>query len=223
MIRLELGDELYSWRGSPEILDEKYFKVRNLDKLHFVELQSNSELNGVVLIGKISVIVDSVIYTRSHGAIGETTEFIGSSLAILGLELADVQESLYKVNGDSNETEGIWSEANKLIYKLRKSLTKKETKIQIDNDSDVKYIIFGKSNLFLLGSTDNFVLIHKKKISVRKGENSLVQVDPHDGITIATEDRCIRLGTQKDSSDLSFLGDLGVNIASKVLDSIVWD
>ncbi len=222
-MELELGDQIFSWNGSSEILDEKYFQVKKLENINLIELTSDSKLDGVVLVGKISIVVDSVVYTQSHGAIGETTEFLGSSLAILGLKLTDVQKFLHKEFYDSHEAESIRKEANQLIGKLRDNLTNKTTNINFEKDSDVSYIIFGKSNLFLLGSTDQVILIHKKKISVRKGENSLVQVDPHNGITIANEEKCIRIGSQRKGTDLSFLGELGVNIASKVLDSILWE
>ncbi|MHA1978909.1 MAG: hypothetical protein ACW98F_13820 [Candidatus Hodarchaeales archaeon] len=223
MIELELGNQIYSWNGPSEILDEKYFQVKNLAKLHLLELKSDSELSGIVLLGKISIVVDSIVYTQTHGAIGETTEFIGSSLVILGLELTSLQQSVNMVTDDSIEAKNIKKEANQLIGKLRDNLTNKSTNIHFDKDSDISYIIFGKSDLFLLGSSDHIVLIHKKKISVRKGENSLVQVDPHDGITIVNEDKCFRIGSQRKGADLSILGELGVNIASKVLDAIVWD
>ena len=223
MITLELGDQVYSWDGPPEILEEKYYQVGSLEKLQLIELKSDSELNGVVLIGKIRIVVDSIVYTQSHGAIGETTEFIGSSLAILGLELNTLQQYLVKTNNNLVEIESIKKEANHLISKLKENLTNKNTNIQFDKDSDISHIIFGKKNLFLLGSADHVVLIHKKKISVRKGENSLVQVDPFDGIIIANEVKCFRIGSYKKGSNLSILGDLGVNIASKVLDSIIWD
>ncbi len=223
MITLELGDQIYSWQGSTQIIDGTYYQVNSVDKLNVIELKGNGGISGVVLVGKVSIIVDTIIYTQSHGAIGETTEYVGSSLAILGLELSTLKQFLQEEIFDSEVSATVRREADQLISKLKDNLTNKSTNIQFEKDSDINYIIFGKSNLFLIGSTNEFVVIHKKKISVRKGENSLVQVDPIDGIVIANREKCLRIGSQSQGKDLSFLGNLGVNFASKILDAIVWD
>lgn len=222
MIELGLGDQVYSWQGDHSFLNEKYFQINVNGKLNLLELRGTSKIHGVVLVGKISIIVDSVIYTQSHGAIGETTEFVGSSLAILGMNINSIQQSL-KEEIDPNHSESIKTEADQLITKLRDSLTNKVTNVQFEEDSDGSYVIFGKSDLFLVGSSNELVVVHKKKISVRNGETSLVQVDPKEGIIIANDDECIQIGSKGKGSDLSILGSLGINFASKILDSIIWD
>ncbi|MCK4849114.1 MAG: hypothetical protein KAT16_08825, partial [Candidatus Heimdallarchaeota archaeon] len=95
--------------------------------------------------------------------------------------------------------------------------------ISIDSDSDPKYIIFGRKNFFLISSSEELVLIHKKQISVRKKDSNLVQIDAKNGITIVDKEKVLKIGGPGTKLNHSILGELGVNIASKVLENLIWE
>jgi hypothetical protein len=97
--------------------------------------------------------------------------------------------------------------------------------ISLNDDGDeFHHIIFGRRNFFLIGGIQNkkFVLIHNKQISIRDGESKLVQIDPIEGIIIAKKDQVLNFGGRKNNLG-SLIGEFGVNIASSVLDHILWD
>ncbi len=215
--------ETYKWTGQSTVLIEDYFKIITDKTLYLKEIISDSELQGIVLLGNLNIVVDSIVYTQSHGAFGETTHFSGSSLVVFGLKISDIESSLKESVLSSEELMKINQEADQIPGKVKTNLEDETTNIQFDDDPEMKYIIFGRSNFFLIGSSNQFVLIHKKQLSIKKGENSLIQIDKSKGIVIANKERILRIGSPTSDSAFSFLGELGVNIASKVLESLVWE
>jgi hypothetical protein len=223
MITLELGQDIYEWSDPSTVLIEDYYKIVTNQILYLKEVISDSDLRGVVLIGDLNIIVDSVIYTKSQGAFGETTHFQGSTLVVFGLEISMIESSIRKVVLDTEKVNALNQEADQILNKVKTNLACETTNIHFDDDPETKYIIFGRKNFFLIGSKSNFVLIHKKQVSIRKGNNNLVQIDKNKGITISNKEKVLRIGGTNYDSAFSCLGELGVNIASKVLESLVWE
>lgn len=223
MITFELEPEIYEWQGTPEILIEDYFKVEKTSSIYIKELTIDSKRKGIVIVGDVEVLVDTVIYTQSQGAFGETIQFMGSNLVIIGLTLEDLQQQISIVTLNSDESLRVENEASQIIKKAKMRMGDGSADISIDSDSDPKYIIFGRNNFFLIASNKELVLIHKKQISVRKGDSKLVQIDTKNGVTIVDKEKCLRIGGSGSKLDHSVLGSLGVNIASKVLENLIWE
>ena len=223
MIMMELESEVYEWRGTPEILIEDYFKVMKTSSIYIKELTIDSKHKGIVIVGDVEVLVDTVIYTQSQGAFGETIQFMGSNLVIIGLTLEDLQQQTNIITLNSEESLRVENEASQIIKKAKMRMSDESANISIDSDSDPKYIIFGRKNFFLIGSKEELVLIHKKQISVRKKDSKLVQIDAKNGITIVDKEKFLRIGGCGTKLDHSILGELGVNIASKVLGNLIWE
>jgi hypothetical protein len=223
LISIELGPEIYEWQGKDEILTEEYFKVKKTSPIYIKELTIDSKMKGIVLVGNIEVLVDTIIYTKSQGAFGDTIQFIGSNLVIAGLTLDDIQNFLNVVSLSSDESIRVENEASNIIKKVKMRLSDESATISVDSDSDPKYIIFGRKNFFLISSSKELVIIHKKQISVRKEDSSLVQIDEHNGITIVDKEKCLTIGRPGTKLNQLMLGKLGVNIASKVLENLIWE
>lgn len=223
MITIDLGSEIYEWQGTHEILIEDYFKVGKTSSIYIKELTIDSKQKGIIIVGDVEVLVDTVIYTQSQGAFGETIQFNGSNLVIIGLTLEDLQQQTSIVTLNSVESLKVENEASQIIKKLKMRMSEGCTNISIDSDSDPKYIIFGRKNFFLVATNNELVLIHKKQISVRKEDSKLVQIDAKKGITIVDKEKCLRISGSGTKQDHSVLGNLGVNIASKVLENLIWE
>jgi len=223
LTEIKLGPEIYEWQGEDELLTEEYFKVKKTSSVYIKELTIDSKLKGIVIVGDIEVLVDTVIYTQSQGAFGDTIQFIGSNLVIAGLTVENIQEYINIVSLDSEESLRVENEASKIIKKVKMRLSDGSTNISIDSDSEPKYIIFGRNNFFLISSSKELVLIHKKQISVRKSDSNLVQIDAKNGITIVDKEKCLQIGGPGTKLNHLMLGELGVNIASKVLENLIWE
>jgi hypothetical protein len=223
LISLELAEETHSWRELTPILNEKYFRISNNGEIYLKEIKSNSKLNGVVLVGEIDILVDTVVYTQSQGAFGETLQFIGSSLVILGVQLKDFDENIRDIILPHETELKVREKAEKLLKKVKNRINDDSVHLEIGEDPEVQYIIYGLKDFFLVGSTKNIVLIHKKQISVRTGENNLVQVDPENGVTIVNKEKCLRVKGPSTESSESVLGEIGVSFASKILETFIWD
>ena len=90
---------------------------------------------------------------------------------------------------DSEESLRVENEASKIIKKVKMRLSDGSTDISIDSDSEPKYIIFGRKNFFLISSSKELVLIHKKQISVRKSDSNLVQIDAKNVYKLVVQER----------------------------------
>ncbi len=223
MVSIRLEPEIYEWQGTPDILVQTYFKVNKTSSIYIKELIIDSKHKGVVLVGKLEVLVDTIIYTKSQGAFGDTVQFIGENLVIIGLTLENLKQNINLVTLTSEETLKVENEASQIIKKVKTRLGDESANISIDSDSDPKYIIFGRKNFFLISSEEELVLIHKKQISVRKKDSSLVQIDANTGITIVDENKCFNIGGPRTKLNNSLLGELGVKISSIVLDNLIWE
>ena len=223
MITFELEPEIYEWQGTPEILLEDYFKVIKSSSIYIKEITIDSKYKGIVIVGDVEVLVDTMVYTQSQGAFGDNIQFMGTNLVILGLTLENLMQHVNKVNLSSDESSKVEKEASQIIKKAKMRLSDESASISIDSDSDPKYIIFGRKNFFLISSSEELVLIHKKQISVRKKDSNLVQIDAKNGITIVDHEKCLRIGGPGTKLNHSILGELGVNIASKVLENLIWE
>ncbi|NHJ00864.1 MAG: hypothetical protein EAX86_01925 [Candidatus Heimdallarchaeota archaeon] len=222
MKRIHLGEEIYEWIDTPDILSTVYFKVKGKESIKLIEVRVDKDLTGVILLGRVEVIVDALIYSNTHGDVGTTVEFTGKNLVIFGLTVENITKSIMNYYPTEEETHFLYDEANAMIAKLESTLKDKKASIDFDeDDSNAKYIIFGKRRFLLVGSENNIVLIYDKQIAVRKGESKLILIDPVEGIVIAENEKLLKIGGGK--SGYSILGELGVNIASSVLDGILWD
>ncbi len=220
MRSVQLGERIYEWIDSPEILSTDYYKISARNPLKLIEVITD-ELHGVILLGKVEAIVDTLIYNNEHGDIGTTVEFSGTNLVIFGLTLKNIGDSIITYNPPDEEKEFLFSEAKKIIAKLKSTIIDKKASINFDeDDEDLKYIIFGRRRFLLVGSETNVVLIHDKQIAVRKGESKLVLIDPVEGIIVAEKDKYLKIGGK---GGYSGLGNLGVNIASSILDGLLWE
>ncbi|MFW9903780.1 MAG: hypothetical protein ACFFFH_05570 [Candidatus Thorarchaeota archaeon] len=226
MKTIHLGEALYDWQGELEILETPYYKIILPKPAKIMEITTDfPSSNGIVILGDIEAVVDSLVYTKSHGAIGNTTNFKGINLVILGLSITDLESSLVQSNLSVEEAQKFSSQAEAIISKFKKRLEDHKMNISLDNeDNEFCHMIFGRRNFFLIGSlhSKKFVLIHKKQISIREGEYKLVQIDPVEGITIAKRDQVLHIGGARNNLG-SLIGEFGVNIASSVLDHLIWD
>ncbi len=224
MRTIQLNDVIFDWYGKPEILYTPFYKVTLTEPTKIMEIITDST-NGIVILGKIEAIVDAIIFTES-GAVGNTTTFSGTNLVILGLPIIELEKFLSKSDLNELEAQELRRQAEAMISKFKSRIEDPDSRINIsfgENDEEHEHIIFGRRNFLLVGSKEKFVLIHKKQISVREGEEKLVQIDPIDGIIIAKKDKVMNIGGTARSNLGSLLGEFGVNIASSVLDHILWD
>lgn len=219
---IQLKDDFYEWTGSPEILKSSHFKVTLRNSVKIIGIETDFSTEGVIILGKVEAIVDSLVFTKSHGAVGNTISFSGTNLVIIGLTIADLQEYLSKSELTEQDYSLLKDEADSMISKLNKTIGSPKTSINLDHEDEMEYIIFGKRNFFLITSKNKFVLVHNNQIAIRKGESKLVQIDQQDGILIAERDRVFNIGGSI-STGRSMLGEFGVNIANSVLENILWD
>ncbi|UCG02118.1 MAG: hypothetical protein JSW11_21320 [Candidatus Heimdallarchaeota archaeon] len=226
MNTIQLGDILYDWYGEPEILSTPYYKIILTKPAKIMEITTDlPSTNGIVILGDIEAIVDSIMYTKSHGAVGNTTNFSGTNLVILGLSIANLESSLKKSDLPDEEDQKFKNQAEAIISKFKRRVEDPNMNISLDNEDDeFHHMIFGRRNFFLIGGIHSrkFVLIHKKQISIREGEYKLVQIDPVEGITIAKRDNVLNIGGTRNNLG-SLVGEFGLNIASSVLEHLLWD
>ena len=187
-----------------------------------MEVITDDSTNGIVVLGSIEAVVDSIIYTKSHGAVGNTTNFSGKNLVILGLPISQLTEDIKQSVASEEDTQQWKEEARLMIKKLKMRIEEPDSSFNIDFDDHHEFIIFGRRNFLLVGSETKFVLVHKKQISVREGETKLVQID-QDGIIIAKNKKVLHLGGPSRKNCGNILGEFGVSVASSVLDQILWD
>lgn len=189
-----------------------------------IELSINSSTKGIVLLGQIEVVTDALVYTTSHGAVGNTINFLGTNLVIIGLSLTQLTNSLKK--SDLSEEKVLYwkNKAESMISKLKSRIEDRSCcmNFSFDDKEDFEYLIFGRRNFLLVGSEKKFVLFIDKQISIREGDK-LVQIDPYNGILIAKQDKILNIGGTSRTNLGSLLGELGVNITSSVLDQVLWD
>ncbi|MFX0088235.1 MAG: hypothetical protein ACFFAU_21450 [Candidatus Hodarchaeota archaeon] len=219
---IQITHDIFEWNGNPEILKNPNYKVCLDSKARILGLETGSSIEGIIILGDVEVIVDSIIYTKSHGAIGNTTNFTGTNLVIFGLSVTILKDFLVKSDLTEQKLLHYQKDAENMLVKLKKAIKSHETSINIDNDDEIEFIIFGRRNFLLVGGKKYFVLIHNKQIAVRKGDSKLVQIDPHDGILIAEKNKVLNIGGSITKGQ-SILGELGVNLAAFVLDNILWD
>lgn len=223
MRTIQLKDEIYDWHGKAEILHTPLYKITLTEPAKIMEIITDSS-NGIVILGRVEAIVDAIVYTDSHGAVGSTTTFSGTNLVILGLPITDFEGSLKKSDLDDQERLHWKNEAYMMIRKIKRRIEDPGLRMHLDfkDDEEFDYFIFGRRNFLLVGSERKFVLIHNKQISVRDGERKLVQVG-QDGIVITKRNKVLNIGGTSRNNLGSLLGEFGVNIASLVLDQIIWD
>lgn len=226
MKTIQLEDVLYDWHGKPEILSTPYYKITLTKPTKIIGMTTNlPSMDGIVILGAVEAVVDTIVFTKSHGAVGNTTHFSGMNLVILGLSIAKLENSLEKSELSEEEAQDFKNQAEAIISKFKSRVEDKNMDISFDDkDDEFHHMIFGRRNFLLIGGiqSDKFVLIHKKQISIREGENKLVQIDPVEGITIAKRDKVLNIGGAHNNIG-SLIGEFGVNIASSVLDYVLWD
>lgn len=226
MKTIHLGETLYNWQGEPDIISTPHYKIIIPGYAKIMEITTDFQANdGIVILGNVEAIVDSIVYTKSHGAVGNTTNFKGINLVILGLSITDLESSLVKSDLPVKEVQEFKSQAEAIISKFKRRVEDPNMNISLDDEDDeFRHMIFGRRNFFLVGGlhSKKFVLIHKKLISIRDGEHKLIQIDPVEGITIAKRDKVFNIGGARNNLG-SLIGEFGVNIASSVLDQILWD
>ena len=220
---IQLKPEIYEWQGATEILTEDYFKVNKTGSMFLKEITFDFKYKGIVLVGNVEVITDTVIYTKSRGAFGDTVHFNGANLVIIGLTLEELSQHINLATLNTRESLNVEKEASNIIKKVKTRLSDESIDINIEADSDPKYIIFGRKNFFLISSKEELVLIHRKQIAVRKKDSSLVQIDANTGITIVDKEKCFTIGGPCNKLDHSILGEIGLKISSAVLDNLVWE
>jgi len=219
-----LGNSLYEYLGSPEIINTSSYKVLLASESNIIELTTESELDGIVVVGSVEVIVDTLIHTKTYGSVGDTIQFRGSNLVIIGLKIAQLRSELREISSLDKSYEDSMIKAKDMIKKINKTITDPKTQISFEKEGDekIKHFIFGRRNFLLIGSDSKFVLIHRKQVSIKEAESKLIQIDPETGILIANYDKIINIGRGK-KDNYSFLGKLGVNIATSVLNEVLWD
>ena len=224
MRTIQLKDEIFDWQGKPEILYTPFYKVTSTETTRIIEIITDTT-KGIVILGPIEAVVDAIIYTES-GAVGNSTTFSSTNLVILGLPISELEDSLVKSALNEQEAQKLRSQAEAMISKFKSRIKDPDSRINIsfsETDDKHEHIIFGRRNFLLIGFREKFVLIHKKQISVREGESKLVQIDPVEGIVIAKRDKVLNFGGTSKNNLGPLLGEIGVNIASSVLDQILWD
>lgn len=224
MKTIQLHGEIFDWQGTREILYTPFYKVTSTEPTKIMEIITDTT-KGIVILGPIEAVVDAIIHTES-GAVGNTTTFSGTNLVILGLPISELKDSLIKSTLYEQEAQKLRGQAEAMISKFKRRIEDSDSRINIsfgEKDDENEHIIFGRRNFLLIGSKEKFVLIHKKQIFVREEESKLVQIDPVEGIVIAKRDKVLNFGGASKNNLGSLLGEFGVNIASSVLDQIIWD
>jgi len=220
---LQIKDDIFDWNGDAEILRKANYKIKLLNQAKIIGVETDSSIEGIVILGEVEAIVDSIIYTPSHGALGSTTTFSGTNLVILGLSVTDLQNNLIEIQTSEQELHQLKDNAESMISKLKRTILKHNTSIDLNNkDNEMEYMIFGRKNFLLIASKDKFVLVNNKQIIVRENDFKLVQIDPHDGILIVNKDKVFNIG-ESVSSRLRCLGEFGVGIATSILDHVLWE
>lgn len=220
---LSLGEDIFEWTGISEVLLNPYWKISLTSPARVVEVRNNANSRGIVLLGAVEAVVDSIIST-SKGAVGNTTIFTGTNMVILGLTIEEIQESLIRIDSKAEASDELRKNAEAMITKLQNRLRSSDFNMKFDADEECDYIIFGRRNFLLVSGREKFVLVHRQQISVRTGESKLVQIDPVDGILVASKKRVLNLGNLSPTFNLGgMIGEFGVNITSSVLDHILWD
>jgi hypothetical protein len=223
MKELSLGADFFEWTGPSEVLITPYWKVNITSPAMVVSVNEDGISRGLVLLSKVEAVVDTIVPT-SKGAFGNTTIFNGTNLVILGLKVTDINDSLSRANPTIEESSNWREEAEAIITKLQKRVKSHDINFKFNGDEDFDYIIFGRRNFLLVGGSEKFVLIHRKQIAVRSGEEKLVQIDPEDGILVANKNDILNLGGYASKFNLGgILGEFGITIASSVLDHMLWD
>ncbi len=222
MKTIQLGDDLYDWHGDAEIISTPFYKITLIEPVKIMEVITDDSTNGIVILGRIEAVVDSIIYTESHGAVGNTTNFSGKNLVVLGLPITQLTNNIKQSVTSENDTQQWKVEAQLMIKKLKMRIEDPDSSFHVNFDDHHEHVIFGRRNFLLVGSEKKFVLIHKRQISVREGETKLVQID-QEGIIIAKNQRVFHLGSASRNNCGNILGEFGVNVASTVLDQILWD
>jgi hypothetical protein len=83
MKTIHLGEILYDWQGEPEILATPHYKITLPKPAKIMEITTDFPTSdGIVILGDVEAIVDSIVYTKSHGAVGNTTNFKGTNRVI---------------------------------------------------------------------------------------------------------------------------------------------
>lgn len=225
MRTFQLQDEIFDYQGKPEILYTPFYKITT-ESAKIMEIVTDTYMNGIVILGPVEALVDTIIYTESHGAVGNTTTFTGTNLVILNLLITELEEFLLKSQLNDQEKLHWKNKADKMISKLKHRIEDPDTCMNVsfgeEEDEDLGHIIFGRRNFLLIGSEKKFVLINKQQVTVREGERKLVQVDKDDGVLIANSDNVLNIGGTSRSNLGSLLGNFGINIASSVLDQILY-
>ena len=225
-VSINIGEEVYQVTSTAKIIESQNYSITPLDEsFYFVDLLIDNIPKGCILIGKIKATVDSLVYTKKYGAIGNPTIFQGSNLTVMGLYKEELEEK-FTIKGisDLETVKSIRTEAENMISKVKSKICSSSSKIEFDDkDDDCKYIIIGRRNFVLVGGRDKFVLVTKQHIAVRSGENSLVRISPEAGIEIANGDKVLNIGRGSPFNLESVLGGLGVRIASTILDEMVWE
>ncbi|MFW9855080.1 MAG: hypothetical protein ACFFFG_08460 [Candidatus Thorarchaeota archaeon] len=223
MRSLSLGEEFFEWTGKKEVLKTPYWKVTITSSAIVVSVNEDLKPRGIVILGKVEAIADTMVPT-SEGAFGNTTIFNGTNLVILGLTIDDVKDSLFS-RGYTSESTHEWREnAQSMIRKLQRRFKSNDFHFDLDGNEDFDYVVYGRRNFLLVGDSKKFVVIHRKQIAIRSGEEKLVQIDPIEGILVANKNGVLNIGGYSTTFNLGgLLSELGLHIASSVLDHVLWD
>lgn len=220
---LQITDDIFEWKGDTEILKNSNYKITVLNQAKIIGVDTDTAIEGIIILGEVEAVVDTIIHTPSHGAVGSTTVFSGTNLVILGLSINDLQDNMVKIQIPEQKLHQLRDEAESMIFKLKRTILRHNSSIGLDNeDEEMEYMIFGRKNFLLIASKEKLVLVHNKQISIRENDFKLVQIDPQDGILIANKDKVFNIGGSA-SSKLTCLGKFGVGIATSVLDHILWE
>lgn len=225
-VAIDIGEEVFQVIGNSKIIESQNYSVAPLNEsFYIVDLLIDNIPKGCILIGKIKAIVDSLVYTKKYGAIGNPTIFQGSNLTVMGLYRDELEEKFTVNQITTAETIiSVRLEAESMISKVKNKIWGPKSKIEFnEKDEDCKYIIIGRRNFVLVGGREKFVLVTKQHIVVRSGEENLVRISPEEGIEIANGDKVLNIGRGSPFNLESILGGLGVRIASTILDEMVWE
>ncbi|MHA1973849.1 MAG: hypothetical protein ACTSW1_12705 [Candidatus Hodarchaeales archaeon] len=217
-----LGDTFFEWCGGSEILRTNHYKITLNEHPLLIGLNIDSEYEGIVILGKIQIVVDTLSHNAKYGAVGNTINFQGTNLVIIGLSLEDLDRQITEKVLDESSFNSNLKQAELMIGKLRSTLDRPDVNINLDEDEENFYIVFARRNFFLMGTDSKTIVINNKQISIKEGEHKLVEIDPVNGILIANSEKVFSLGTfTKDK--MSVLGEFGVNLASGILRNLVWE
>jgi len=225
MTRLKtlLDNTFFEWQGDPIILMTTHYKTILKNHPLLIGLKIDSKYEGVVILGQVEIVVDTLIHNEKYGSVGNTINFKGTNLVILGLSIEELGENIITKTLDKKTFDDNFRQAEIMISKLKNTLDRPDININIDHDCDEKsHIIFARRNFFLIGTDNKTILINNKQISIKEGESKLIEIDPINGILIANSEKLFSLGSfSKDK--ISILGQFGVNLASSFLKNLVWD